>query len=216
MPGDNIEFTLVIDMTENNAPQDGVDALIASRICHDLVNPMGAVMNGIELLAMDLGDGSPELELLKDSSEATVGLIKRFRLMFGQAAENNNVSPVDLTEIVEGFKTHRISLSIQQSETIDRVFAKSFCLALNCIVDGVPLGGDIEISIATNTIRIRSQSERLKPAALWDQLAAVDPIKAEPAQIHFALLQRQKNSGEVTYELSSDKNSQTIQLRTVP
>ncbi len=35
-------------------------ALIASRICHDLISPIGAIGNGVELMSMDRGGQGPE------------------------------------------------------------------------------------------------------------------------------------------------------------
>ena len=41
--------------------------LLSSRICHDLVSPLGAIGNGIELLLMTGTESSPEIALISDS-----------------------------------------------------------------------------------------------------------------------------------------------------
>lgn len=62
-------------------------SLLCSRLCHDLLSPVGALNNGIELL----GDESdPEmrarcLELLGESARASANKLKFFRLAFGAA-----------------------------------------------------------------------------------------------------------------------------------
>lgn len=68
---------------------DPVDfaSLLCSRLCHDLLSPVGALNNGIELLA---DEQDPEmrarcLDLLADSARASANKLKFFRLAFGAA-----------------------------------------------------------------------------------------------------------------------------------
>ena len=62
-------------------------SLLCSRLCHDLLSPVGALNNGIELLA---DENDPEmrarcLELLGESARASANKLKFFRLAFGAA-----------------------------------------------------------------------------------------------------------------------------------
>lgn len=62
-------------------------SLLCSRLCHDLLSPVGALNNGIELLA---DETDPEmrarcLELLAESARASANKLKFFRLAFGAA-----------------------------------------------------------------------------------------------------------------------------------
>jgi len=62
-------------------------SLLCSRLCHDLLSPVGALNNGIELLA---DEQDPEmrarcLSLLSDSARASANKLKFFRLAFGAA-----------------------------------------------------------------------------------------------------------------------------------
>ena len=62
-------------------------ALLCSRLCHDLMSPVGALNNGIELLADEQDPEMREkcLELLADSARASANKLKFFRLAFGAA-----------------------------------------------------------------------------------------------------------------------------------
>jgi histidine phosphotransferase ChpT len=62
-------------------------SLLCSRLCHDLMSPVGALNNGIELLADETDPEMREkcLELLADSARATANKLKFFRLAFGAA-----------------------------------------------------------------------------------------------------------------------------------
>ena len=62
-------------------------SLLCSRLCHDLMSPVGALNNGIELLADEQDPDMREkcLELLADSARASANKLKFFRLAFGAA-----------------------------------------------------------------------------------------------------------------------------------
>jgi histidine phosphotransferase ChpT len=62
-------------------------SLLCSRLCHDLLSPVGALNNGLELLA---DEHDPDmrarcLELLNESARASANKLKFFRLAFGAA-----------------------------------------------------------------------------------------------------------------------------------
>ncbi len=60
-------------------------SLLCSRLCHDLLSPVGALNNGIELLADEQDPEMRErcLELLSESARASANKLKFFRLAFG-------------------------------------------------------------------------------------------------------------------------------------
>ena len=60
-------------------------SLLCSRLCHDLMSPVGALNNGIELLADETDPDMREkcLELLAESARASANKLKFFRLAFG-------------------------------------------------------------------------------------------------------------------------------------
>ena len=66
-------------------------SLLGSRICHDLVNPLGAIGNGVELLQMT-GARGPELELVEGAVAAAQARLRFFRIAFGAAAPDQNVA----------------------------------------------------------------------------------------------------------------------------
>lgn len=60
-------------------------SLLCSRLCHDLLSPVGALNNGIELLSDEQDPDMRErcLELLAESARASAAKLKFFRLAFG-------------------------------------------------------------------------------------------------------------------------------------
>ena len=62
-------------------------ALLCSKLCHDLLSPVGAINNGLELLE---DETDPEmrdrcLDLLADSARVSADKLKYFLLAFGAA-----------------------------------------------------------------------------------------------------------------------------------
>jgi len=62
-------------------------SLLCSRLCHDMLSPVGALSNGLELLAEEK---DPEMrarcfELLEQSAKISADKLKFFRLAFGAA-----------------------------------------------------------------------------------------------------------------------------------
>ena len=62
-------------------------SLLCSRLCHDLLSPVGALNNGLELMADEQDPAMRErcLQLLNESARASANKLKFFRLAFGAA-----------------------------------------------------------------------------------------------------------------------------------
>ena len=78
---------------------DRVDfaSMLASRLCHDLLSPVGAFANGLELLA---DEKDPEMrarciDLLEQSARTSANKLKFFRLAFGSAGGFGDLVPAD-------------------------------------------------------------------------------------------------------------------------
>lgn len=74
--------------------------LIASRICHDLVSPVGAISNGVELME-ELGEdaGDEAMKLIADSAQQAGLRLKAFRLSYGAAGTDKNIGFKDIRDI---------------------------------------------------------------------------------------------------------------------
>ncbi len=62
-------------------------SLLGSRLCHDLLSPVGALNNGLELLADETDPAMRArcMELLTESARSSASKLKFFRLAFGAA-----------------------------------------------------------------------------------------------------------------------------------
>src|SRR6266702_3485781 len=62
-------------------------ALLASRVCHDVISPVGAIVNGLEVLEEDKDEGMREfaLDLIRKSAKTASARLQFCRLAFGAA-----------------------------------------------------------------------------------------------------------------------------------
>ena len=72
-------------------------AMLCSRLCHDMLSPVGALSNGLELLAEEK---DPEMrkrcmELLEQSARISADKLKFFRLAYGAAGGFNEQIPIE-------------------------------------------------------------------------------------------------------------------------
>lgn len=68
---------------------DGLDlaALLCSRVCHDLISPVGAIMNGLEVMEEDKDEETSQfaMDLIKKSARTASAKLQFCRLAFGAA-----------------------------------------------------------------------------------------------------------------------------------
>ncbi|SIO21389.1 histidine phosphotransferase ChpT [Rhodovulum sp. ES.010] len=182
-------------------------ALVGSRICHDLISPLGAIGNGMELIEMSPGaPGKDELALIADSVARANGRIRLFRLAFGAAAHDAEVGAEELTAILaDYYGGSRIEIVIHPPPRLPRSLAKVALLATLCAELALPRGGRIAIEAPGGTLRITAESNRLAAdPRLWDPLADRRPHDPDlsAAEVQFALLQIAAAEAGCTLSLS--------------
>ncbi len=85
-------------------PDLDLASLLCSRLCHDLLSPVGAMNNGLELLA---DETDPEMrqrcmDLLAESARSAANKLKFFRLAFGAAGGfGPAVDPAEAKAVIE-------------------------------------------------------------------------------------------------------------------
>ena len=94
-----------------------VEAVVA-RICHDLIGPVGAVHNGMELAEeSETADEAQEmLSMAKDSAVSAWSRLAFFRAAFGSGGGQDAWSGKDILELLSGaLATKRLSFTVSGS-----------------------------------------------------------------------------------------------------
>lgn len=127
--------------------------LLFSRMCHDLVGPVGAAVNGVELLEEFGGEMAEEaITLLGSSARVASRRLRVYRVSYGMAAGAAISSLHDLrgliTEFLEGGK---ITLDWQENSVPNvHMGREGIKLILNlviCAAEALPRGGSINLKV---------------------------------------------------------------------
>jgi len=165
-------------------------ALIGSRICHDLISPIGAIDNGLELLGMAGDTSGPELTLIGESVENAAARIRFFRLAFG-AASAQDLSVTEIRSVLADVtRNSKINVEWSSDLSVSRTDARLAFLAQQCLETAMPYGGDIVIARDADGWIVTGTSEKFNvDEALWSILAQGSvPMDLAPAHVQFALL----------------------------
>lgn len=180
-----------VDRGDVNDQPARLAALMASRICHDLVSPVGAIANGLELLELS-GMSGPELDLIRESVDGASRRLKLFRIAFGAAAAGQIVEAQVLRDVIgPGAFGPKLSLRWQPDQAMERPAAKRLCLGLMCMETALPYGGEIAMQVDGGGRRLSATAERQRDCPqFWAWLAPGTPPPDYPASagLHFAVL----------------------------
>jgi histidine phosphotransferase ChpT len=175
-----------------DSPDQGGDlaVVIASRICHDIVGPLGAIANGVELMLLSGMARTPELELIAESVEGANARIRYFRLAYG-APKGRAVGEKEIAAILQGLeKTSRLSYDWAVPGDHPREEIKAVFLLMQCMEAALPMGGRIAVGRDGPAWTVGADGPRLRiHPPIWD---AVGPTRAAPpdvaALVQFAVL----------------------------
>ena len=168
-----------------------LSALLGSRICHDLISPLGAIGNGIELLAMNPSGQSPEVALIAESVENANARIRYFRVAFGAASAEASLSRGEIVEILKDLtKGSRVGIEWDAMGALSRADVKLCFLLVLCLESAMPWGGQIHVTGDGGQWNIGATSERFKiEPGVWELL--VNPaaeVDITAAKVQFALV----------------------------
>jgi len=163
-------------------------ALVAARISHDMASPLGAIANGLELLALELPP-SPELALLQDSMTEALARLAMLRLAFGGGTMP--VSGANLFAALQTAGHGRVRVDASFPANLPRPLAQCLLLGTMCLCTAMPRGGMLSITSTDEAWTLHATSDSLRiDKALWQGLQAHENADLPPARAHFALLAR--------------------------
>ena len=180
-----------------------LSALLCSRLCHDLISPIGAVNNGIEVLLEEDSEDmrAQAIDLVSYSAGEAVRRLQFYRLAFGAAeGSGTGLGLEDARKAAEGLLSNgRIALDWPDNHVnVDARLGKtSLKILLNLILIGIEAlarGGTISVRIKDDgdatQVSVISAGER---AALGEHLLTAlagdipeGGLDARSAQPHYS------------------------------
>jgi histidine phosphotransferase ChpT len=191
-------------------------ALLCSRLCHDMLSPVGALSNGLELLRDERDPQMRQrcMELLEQSARISADKLKFFRLAYGAAGGFGQTVPVEepraLVQALLG-DNDRIALAWTVSDDMLPKAAVKVLLNLAAIgIDALPRGGNLDIGAETRDgateIAVRAAGARIAfdrtiGQALEGSLPD-DELSGRTAPAHMVRLLAEERGGGLQYALT--------------
>ena len=192
-------------------------ALLCSRVCHDVISPVGAIVNGLEVLE-DENDASMRdfaLDLIRKSSRQASARLQFARLAFGAAGSAGaSIDLGDAEQVARGmFQDEKVKLSWTAPRAL--LPKNRVKLLLNLIViatNAVPRGGTIDVVVTGDAeasefvLTSKGMNARIPPHV--EELLAGSPdsgtVDAHGIQAYYAGLVARAAGMKVSFSLEGD------------
>ncbi len=173
-------------------------ALLCSRVCHDIISPVGAIINGLEVLDEDNSEEMRDFafDLIRRSANQASAKLQFARLAFGAAGSAGaEIDLADAEKVARGYMQGEKADFAWESPRV--LMPKNFVkLLLNLIllsVASIPRGGTIKVTVEGEaqqprfTLRSSGPSARVPPA--FEKLVPGDidgvPVDAQSVQAYY-------------------------------
>ncbi len=198
-------------------------ALMASRICHDLISPIGAIANGLEVLSTDSDEEMRQvaLQLIENSARQASAKLQFARLAFGAAGYAGADMPLDeARDLAEKLLKDDARVTLRWEASNAQRPKAEVKLALNLLLIAhscIPRGGEIMVRTEDADLVLTARGKR---AALPERTASVltgavlaDEIDAHKVQPYYTLRLLEETGFEL--EIAQGEDEVVITARKV-
>jgi len=170
-------------------------ALLCSRVCHDVISPVGAIVNGLEMLDSETDEDmrTVAMDLIKKSAISASARLQFCRLAFGAAGSlSAAIDTGDAENVARGLiRNDRTELRWNGPRSLLRKNTVKLLLNLSLIAaSAIPRGGvvDVEFAVEDETVRLKIEAKgtnaRLPHAAavilLGSEVETIDGHSIQP------------------------------------
>ncbi len=195
-------------MNKNNLLEDiDLAALLCSRVCHDVISPVGAIANGLEILAEE---DDPEMrkiasDLITQSAKSASAKLQFCRMAFGAAGSMGTMIDVgeagDITKMFIGEE----KISLVWNAPREQRPKSEVKLLLNMVLMGmsaIPRGGDVIVDASADSLTVRAVGDRAKipekSLAVMNGDFEASELDARSVQVYYAM----RLASEAKYQMS--------------
>lgn len=208
---------------------DDIDlaALLCSRVCHDVISPVGAIANGLEVLE-DEDDAEMRriaFDLITQSAKAASAKLQFCRMAFGAAGSMGSMLDLgeagDLTALFIGAE----KISLKWNAAREQRPKAEVKLLLNMVLmamSSIPRGGDVIVETSDTGFSVHAVGDRAKipekSLAVMNGAFRPQDLDARLVQVYYAMrLASEANfalaatmaENEVTFTASNNANEST-------
>ncbi len=195
-------------MNKNNLLEDiDLAALLCSRVCHDVISPVGAIANGLEILEEE---DDPEMrkiasDLITQSAKSASAKLQFCRMAFGAAGSMGTLIDVgeagDITKMFIG----KEKISLVWNAPREQRPKSEVKLLLNMVLMGmsaIPRGGDVIVDATADSLTVRAVGDRAKipekSLAVMNGDFEASELDARLVQVYYAM----RLASEAKYQMS--------------
>ncbi|QKG70236.1 histidine phosphotransferase family protein [Erythrobacter mangrovi] len=193
-------------------------AMLCSRLCHDMLSPVGALSNGLELLALET---DPEMranvmQLLDQSAKISTNKLKFFRLAFGAAGGfGDQVDVEEPKALIQALVADKANVEVNwalagstMAKPAVKVLLNFAQIAIDALVRGGTLDVGAEVRDGATEIVVRATGPKIAfdetiGKALDGTLDRTE-LSSRTAAAHMIALLAQENGGGLQYHRSAD------------
>ncbi|MCL2473596.1 MAG: histidine phosphotransferase family protein [Alphaproteobacteria bacterium] len=203
--------------------------LLSSRLCHDLVSPVSAINNGVELIS-DIGEAVTQeaMKLISDSGIKASRRLKCYRVAYGRAGSESPLSLRDVRQIMEQYLSDgKISIVwTDDAVATELEDAKGYLKTLVNVIllaeEALPYGGTIHLRKVAAKAPLgccieasgKSASLNLKTQEALDGTAQVDEVSSRTVHAYITGKFVECFGFKISYEHTSN-DSLVITLLTI-
>lgn len=188
-------------------------ALLCSRLCHDMLSPVGALNNGLELLADEKDPAMRQrcIELLEQSARTSASKLKFFRLAFGAAGGFGEAVPSEEPrELLQSLTANNERITFEWAVSEEslpkpavKVLLNLAAMGLDTLVRGGTLAVGAERTNGTTEIAIRASGPKVAfDAAVGKALSGElsdSELSGRTAPAHMIKLLADEQGGQVQF-----------------
>lgn len=171
-------------------------ALLCSRVCHDLISPVGAIVNGLEVLEEEKDEETQQfaLELIKKSARTASAKLQFCRIAFGAAGSAGaQIDTGDAETITRGFledEKTKIEWTVPRA-LLPKNRVKLLLNMMLIAAQAIPRGGKIAVAAEGDGFIIMCTGTNAKvpaaiPPLLTAELNPEQPVDAHKIQPFYA------------------------------
>lgn len=187
--------------------------LLCSRLCHELIGPVSALSNGVELLGDDPGDMVGDIiSLLAQSSGQASQRLKFYRIAYGFGGDTVQALGLgDVGSLVQGLaEEENVTLSWPEGgEALGRSATKVLLNGALMALEALPRGGAVDVQVASGDSLDITITATGEGAGLWEESVAAletdapaDALTPRSVQAYFTAYLTQAAGGSLRHHTS--------------
>ncbi|MEN8236882.1 MAG: histidine phosphotransferase family protein [Pseudomonadota bacterium] len=217
-------------MTQASITDLEMAQMMCSKLCHDLITPVGAIGNGLELLAEpSAGSMNEMMDLVAQSAQTSAQRLSLFRFAFGVGATFHVHTLSDLEPLMnrcidrKRFSMHwQVDPNSLAGDPLAKVWGKVIVNIMMMGMEALPYGGQIVIECAgpqgpETKIQIMMRAQRVCWKDEYSQILANglgETLKLNPRNVQPFFTWRLANSIDVSMNVDN-ASSEDLQLSLV-